>query len=143
MSAIRPGTGEVLALSDMETSIFIARRRDAVVVETADRSTQRRLQGSFATEQDAQRLVVAMIGARWRSEHGLREIVARTPAEGVAFEEGPTAIHLTWDGGSADFPRGVAGRGRALDFSRVVGASIADIASSYEHSNGHPLFEGR
>lgn len=140
MSPTGKAPDDVTALSDMETSFFIAGRHGLSVVEQSDHGGPRRVFGSFAETDDAERLLVMMIGASWRSAEGLRELIAREVSPNALLDQGPTAHHLTWNGGSAEFPLGIVGKGRAFDFSRVVGAPLQTIAQSFEHPEGKPLF---
>ena len=132
MSPIGKEPDDLLALSDKQLSYFVSRRQDAVVAEMTSRSRQRWLLGNFASDLDALRFVVMRIGADWRSAVGRRPVSAVRPAIGMNLEDGPTATHLTWSGGWADFPKGVAGRAGALSFSQVVTLSPAAIAALYE-----------
>jgi hypothetical protein len=78
---------------------------------------------------------------------GILRMQARLPrirpnrlAPACAIEKGPTGFELTWADGQATFPIGYVGHQHALDFSWVVTAELADIAASYRHPNGEPLF---
>ena len=136
MSPIGKEDDDLLAFSDMEIGYFVSHRQDAVVVEMTSRSRQRWLLGNFDTEQDALRFLVLRIGADWRSAMGRRQLVSGEVPSGMVLEDGPTATHLTWLGGWADFPKGVAGRTGALSFSRVVGRPVEQIAALYESPHG-------
>ena len=136
MAPIGKELNDLLAFSDMEIGYFVSRRQDAVVVEMTSRSRQRWLLGNFDTELDALRFLVLRIGADWRSAMGRRQLAGGEVATGMVLEDGPTATHLTWIGGWADFPKGLAGRSGALNFSRVVGRSVEQIAALYESPRG-------
>lgn len=136
MSPIGKEVDDLLAFSDQEISYFVSRRQDALVVEMTSRSRQRWLLGNFDTEPNALRFLVLRIGADWRSTMGRRPLASGEPAPGMDLEDGPTATHLTWDGGWADFPKGLAGRSGALSFSRIVGRPVEQIASLYESPQG-------
>jgi len=136
MSPIGKEADDLLAFSDTEIGYFLSRRQEAVVVEMTSRSKQRWLLGNFDTEENALRFLVLRIGADWRSAIGHRQFVGVEPAPGMDLEDGPTATHLTWDGGWADFPKGIAGRAGSLDFSRVVGRSLEQIAALCESPHG-------
>jgi hypothetical protein len=138
MSPIGKELDDLLAFSDNEIGYFLSRRQDAVVVEMTSRSQQRWLLGNFDTEQNALRFLVLRIGADWRSAIGHRQFVGVEPVPGMELEDGPTATHLTWNGGWADFPKGLAGRAGALNFSRVVGRSLEQIAALCENPHGLP-----
>ena len=62
-------------------------------------------------------------------------------APGCTLEKGPTGFDVAWPGGRATFPIGYSGHQDALNFSWVAMAELADIAASYRHPNGEPLFE--
>jgi hypothetical protein len=98
----------------------------------SSRSRQRWLLGNFASDLGALRFVVMRIGADWRSSTGRRALGGIEPVDGMTLEDGPTATHLTWSGGWADFPKGLAGRAAAMSFSRVVDLAPARIAALYE-----------
>jgi hypothetical protein len=136
MAPIGKEVDDLLAFSDMEIGYFVSRRQDAVVVEMTSRSRQRWLLGNFDTDLDALRFLVLRIGADWRSAMGRRQLAGGEVAVGMVLEDGPTATHLTWIGGWADFPKGLAGRSGALNFSRVVGRPIEQIAALYESPHG-------
>jgi hypothetical protein len=135
MSPIGKDVDDLLAFSDQEIGYFVSRRQDAVVVEMTSRSRQRWLLGNFASEQDALRFVVMRIGVDWRSSMGRRQLAGQT-VPGMVLEDGPTATHLTWTGGWADFPKGLAGRAGALSFSQVVGVAPERIAEVYQSPHG-------
>jgi hypothetical protein len=46
-------------------------------------------------------------------------------------EEGPTAIHLSWPGGSAEFALGVSGRLLARRFSWLRGKTLDEISAPF------------
>ena len=136
MSPIGKEDDDLLAFSDMQVGYFVSRRQDAVVVEMTSRSRQRWLLGNFDSETDALRFLVLRIGADWRSAMGRRLLGGADLRPGMALEDGPTATHLTWPGGWADFPKGLAGRSAALRFSRIVGWPMAQIVELYDSRFG-------
>jgi hypothetical protein len=136
MSPIGKEEDDLLAFSDQEVGYYVSRRQDAVVVEMTSRSRQRWLLGNLDSQQDALRFLILRIGADWRSAMGRRLIGGAELRPGMALEDGPTATHLTWPGGWADFPKGLAGRSAALRFSRVVGLEPAQIVALYESRFG-------
>jgi hypothetical protein len=136
MAPIGKEDDDLLAFSDNQLGYFVSRRQDAVVVEMTSRSRQRWLLGNFDSEADALRFLVLRIGADWRQKMGRRLLGGAQLRPGMALEDGPTATHLTWPGGWADFPKGLAGRSAALRFSRIVGWPAAQIVELYESRFG-------
>jgi hypothetical protein len=134
-----PELDDLVRFGDQEVSVAIARRADLYVVEGTDRGGPRRVQGSFTGYDDARRYLVATLGIGWRVGTSLPPFPPRSVAPGAALEEGPTAYHLSWPGGSAEFPRGLAGLNAAQDFSWVIGASLAEIAHSLLDLEARPL----
>lgn len=122
MSPIAKEEADLLAFSDLEISYFVSGRNESIVVDKTSRGSQRRVLGSFSSELDALRFLVMLLGVNRRTRSELEL------APGVTLEDGPTATHLTWSDGWADFPQGIGGRGNALDFSRIVGKPLAWIA---------------
>lgn len=132
------GPDDLVHLGDPETSVAIARRGSLFVVERVNRGV-RTVSASFADEEDARRFVVARLGIGWRVGTLLPRFPPDVIAPGVVLEEGPTAQHLSWPGGSAEFPRGSGGRLAAQDFSWVVGATLDEIADSMLADDARPL----
>jgi hypothetical protein len=132
-------TDDLLVLTDHEITLTLSRRSDAVVVERISRGGPRQLRGSFSSVDVALRYLVMTIGAAWRSEVGRERLTAEHPAPGTMLEEGPTALHLSWSSGWAEFPQGVVGRKQALEFSRVARAPLDRIAEAYDSPDGGPL----
>jgi hypothetical protein len=122
MSPAAKEQDDLLAFSDLEISYFVSGRNESIVVDKTSRGSQRRVLGSFSSELDALRFLVMLLGVNRRTRTALEL------APGVTLEDGPTATHLTWSDGWADFPKGIGGRGNALDFSRVVGKPLDWIA---------------
>jgi hypothetical protein len=122
MSPIGKQEDDLLAFSDLEICYFVSGRNGSVVLDKTSGGSQRRVLGSFSSELDAVRFLVLLLGVNRRTKSAL----GLSP--GVALEDGPTATHLTWPTGWADFPRGIGGRGNALDFSRVVDKPLTWIA---------------
>ncbi len=145
-----PAFGDrLIVLGDEVQALVVAARGDLIVVERAEDSAQvRGLPGSdaatfvaaFPTVDDAVRFLLMEIGSTWRAESRRSFLRLPTVRPGCAIEEGPTATHLVWEGGSAEFPPGRVGRFRAIDFSQVATASPRLITSSYGHDEGHPIF---
>ena len=126
MAPIAKQDGDLLAFSDDEISYFGCRRHGSVVVDKSSRSTGRRVIGSFSSEPDAMRFLILLIGLDWRSTR--RVLMGRELAPGMTVEDGPTATHLSWADGWAEFPSSIGGQGDALAFSHVVGQPFERIA---------------
>jgi hypothetical protein len=138
MSPIGKSDEDLLAFHDMEVGLYISNRNGAVVVEKTSRSSRRWLVGSFCSDEDAVRFLVMFFGSDWRAQANLRRISSRDAAPGTELEDGPTAVHLTWLDGWAEFPNSIGGRNHACDFSRVVGLPLERIAALYESPKGLP-----
>lgn len=147
-----PALGErLIVIGDRIHALVVAVRGDLIVVERAEDAAQvlgpdadgtaAAFLAAVQTVDDAVRLVVAEIGAARRVETRRPLLRRAEVAQGCTLEEGPTATHLTWDGGSAEFPPGRVGRFRAIDFSHLASASPRLIMASYTHEHGHPIFE--
>jgi hypothetical protein len=126
MAPIGKHDDDLLAFSDTEISYFVSRRHGSIVVDKSSRSTGRRVIGSFSSEPDAMRFLVLLIGLDWRSTR--RVLMGQDLALGMTVEDGPTATHLSWTDGWAEFPSSIGGQGDALAFSHVVGQSFERIA---------------
>lgn len=138
MSPIGKGDEDLLAFHDMEIGLYVSYRNEAVVVEKTSRSSRRWMVGNFSTDEDAVRFLVMFFGTDRRAQANLRRISSREPAPGTELEEGPTALHLTWLNGWAEFPGSIGGRQHACDFSRIVGLPLERIAALYESPRGQP-----
>jgi hypothetical protein len=87
------------------------------------------------------RFLLLELGGILRMRRRLPRIRLNRLAPACAIEKGPTAFELSWAEGQATFPTGYIGHQHALDYSWVVTAELADIAASYRHPNGEPLFD--
>jgi hypothetical protein len=135
--------GDLLTLSDQEVTMAIARHGDLYVVEASDRGVARWTRGGFAARADAERQLVADIGLARRTAAGLPTFPLRGLAPGSSLEQGPTAQHLSWSGGSAEFPLGLRGQRAAERFSWLIDAPLADIARSFLDAAARPLADRR
>ena len=97
--------------------------------------------GTFSTAAAARRFMIMELSKLLRLRTLLPKIQLNRLAPGCTIEKGPTDFELAWPGGEATFPIGYIGHQRALDFSWVAMAELADIAASYRHPNGEPLFD--
>ncbi|NBM18944.1 hypothetical protein [Streptomyces sp. GC420] len=131
--------GDVLCLGDMEVAFHLARRRGVYVLEYVSGSTARQGCGSFSDLEGAARLLVISLGRAGRAERKLPPLVGTVP-EQVAIEEGPVSAHLTWDGGWADLPVSRFRLGVNRLFAHSVTHSLPDLAASFVHPRGAPVF---
>lgn len=73
----------------------------------------------------------------WRQSHGLKSIWPKHPTPGSRLLKHPDGYRLTWNGGEARFRMDYD----AIRFSWIATAELADIAASFSHPNGEPLFD--
>jgi hypothetical protein len=104
-------------------------------------SDYRKIIVTFSTAAAARRFMIMELGGILRSRRRLPKIQPNRLAPECGIEKGPIGFELSWAGGEATFPIGYIGHQRALDFSWVASAELADIAASYRHPNGEPLFD--
>jgi hypothetical protein len=128
----------LLDVGDQEDHLVVAVRKGVVTFETISRD-HRHLRAEFGRELDAWRLLIMQLGDSWRSDRQMRDINPRKMglAPGTTLESGPSGYWLTWPGGAAIFHSDLD----AIGFSWVARAEPADIAASYRHFNGEPLFD--
>jgi hypothetical protein len=81
--------------------------------------------------------MIMELSAMLRMRTRLPKIQLNRLAPGCTIEKGPTDFELAWPGGEATFPIGYIGHQRALDFSWVAVAELAEIALT--GTNGEPL----
>jgi len=126
-------------VGDFEIEFVVSGHHGVYTVDRSSRGARRTL-ASFRHRDDALKLVVLLVGAGWRSSQGLSSLAQRKLSSVTTLSEGPTAIHLEWQGGSADFAVGYMGLRNAHEFSHLVYADVADIAQSFDTPDGAPLF---
>lgn len=136
-----PSVGDVAAFSDMETALFISHRHNLFVVERTSRGGPRQVMGSFRTLDDAQRLLIFIIGSAWRGERGLRQFRWRELSPLASIDEGPTSIYLEWANGSGEFPLGLGGRSTALDYSHLVSFGLDTLLDAFASASGEPVLD--
>ena len=119
----------------------VAYRQSQFVYESVVRPDYRNLMCTFSSAAAARRFMIMELSAILRCGPGCRRIQLNRLAPGCTIEKGPTDFELAWPGGEATFPIGYIGHQRALDFSWVAIAELAEIAASYRHPNGEPLFD--
>jgi len=139
----RPPSGaEILAVvGDGEVGRAIFYRQSQFVYESVVESDYHSAVGTFSSAAAARRFMIMELSAILRMQHRLPKIQLNRLAPECAIEKGPTGLRLSWPGGEATFPVGYIGHQQALDFSWVASAELGDIAGSYRHPNGEPLFD--
>ena len=134
--------GELLAVvGDGEVGRAISYRQSQFVYESVVNSDYRSTVCTFSTAGAARRFMIMELSAILRMRRRLPKIQPNRLGSGCNIENGPTDFELSWPGGEATFPIGYIGHQQALDFSWVATAELADIAASYRHPNGEPLFD--
>jgi len=134
--------GEILAVvGPGEVGRAISYRQSQFVYESVVDSDYRSTVCTCSTAAAARRFMIMELSAILRMQRRLPKIQLNRLAPGCGNEKGPTGFELSWPGGEATFPIGYIGHQQALDFSWVATAEIADIAASYRHPNGEPLFD--
>ena len=113
-------------------------RQSQFVYESVVRPDYRNVMCTFSSAAAARRFMIMELSAMLRMRTRLPKIQLNRLAPGCTIEKGPTDFELAWPGGEATFPIGYIGHQRALDFSWVAIAELADIAASYRHPNGEP-----
>lgn len=140
----RPASGaEVLAVGHGEVGRAISYRQSQFVYESVVGPDYRKAHCTFSTAAAGRRFMIMELGRILRMRTRLPRIQPNRLAPACTIEKGPTGFNLTWADGEATFPIGYIGHQQALDFSWVVAAELADIAASYRHPNGEPLFNLR
>jgi hypothetical protein len=136
-----PSGADILAVGDAQTGRAIGFRQSQFVYESVVRPAYRNAMGTFSTAAAARQFMIMELSQLLRLRTTLPKIQLNRLAPGCTLEKGPTDFELAWPGGEATFPIGYIGHQRALDFSWVALAELADIAASYRHPNGEPLFD--
>jgi hypothetical protein len=124
-----------------EVGRAISYRQSQFVYEFVVESDYRSTVCTFSTAAAARRFMIMELSAILRMQRRLPKIQLNRLAPGCGIEKGPTGFELSWPGCGATFPIGYIGHQQALDFSWVATAELADIAASYRHPNGEPLFD--
>jgi hypothetical protein len=137
----QPSGADVLVVGDTQVGRAIAYRQSQFVYESVVRPDYRNLLCTFSSAAAARRFMIMELSRLLRMRTRLPRIQLNRLAPGCAIEKGPTDFELAWPGGEGTFPIGYIGHQRALDFSWVALAELAEIAASYRHPNGEPLFD--
>ena len=139
----RTATGaEILAVvGPGEVGRAISYRQSQFVYESVVETDYRSTECTFSIAAAARRFMIMELSGIRRMHRRLPRIQLNRLAPGCTLEKGPTDFELSWPGGQATFPIGYIGHQNALDFSWVAMAELADIAASYQHPNGEPLFD--
>jgi hypothetical protein len=104
---------------------------------TIEDRRRRNVYGTFSSARGARRYAIMELGRLWRESHGLKPIWPRQLAPGSRVQKLPNGCRLTWNGGEARFRMDY----NAIRFSWITTAGLADIAASFSHPNGQPLFD--
>lgn len=136
-----PSGADILAAGDAQTGRAVAYRQSQFAYESVVPPDYRNTMATFSTATAARRFLIMELSKLIRLRTQLPMIKLNRLAPGCTIEKGPTDFELAWPGGEATFPIGYIGHQRALDFSWVAMAELADIAASYRHPNGEPLFD--
>ena len=118
----------------------IAYRQSQFIYESVVDRDYRKTIATFSTAAAARRFMIMELSSILRTRRRLPKIQPNRLAIGCSIEKGPTGFEITWSGGSANFPLGYIGHQHALTFSWVASAELAEIAASYRHPSGEPLF---
>ena len=137
----QPSGTDVLAVGDRQVGRAIAYRQSQFVYESVVSPDYRNVMCTFSSADAARRFMIMELCRLLRMRTRLPRIQLNRLAPGCTMEKGPTDFELAWPGGDATFPIGYIGHQRALDFSWVALAELAEIAASYRHPNGEPLFD--
>ena len=137
----QPSGTDVLAVGDRQVGRAIAYRQSQFVYESVVSPDYRNVMCTFSSAAAARRFMIMELSRLLRMRTRLPRIQLNRLAPGCTMEKGPTDFELAWPGGDATFPIGYIGHQRALDFSWVALAELAEIAASYRHPNGEPLFD--
>jgi hypothetical protein len=137
----QPTGADVLAVGDAQVGRAVAFRQSQFVYESVVRPDYRNVMCTFSSAAAARRFMIMELSATLRTRTRLPRIRPNRLAPACTIEKGPTDFELAWPGGEATFPIGYIGHQRALDFSWVAIAELADITASYRHPNGEPLFD--
>jgi hypothetical protein len=124
-----------------EVGRAISYRQSQFVYESVVEADYRSTICTFSTAAAARRFMIMELSKMRRMHRRLPRIQLNRLAPGCTLEKRPTDFELAWPGGQATFLIGYIGHQNALDFSWVATAPLADIAASYRHPNGEPLFD--
>jgi hypothetical protein len=137
-----PSGAEILVVvGPGEVGRAISYRQSQFVYESVVESNNRSTVCTFSSAAAARQFMIMELSAILRMQRRLPKIQLNRLAPGCAIEKGPTGFELSWPGSEANSPIGYIGHQNALSFSWVATAELAEIAASYQHPNGEPLFD--
>jgi hypothetical protein len=136
----QPSGADVVLVGEPRVGRAIAYRQSQFVYESVTPPDHRRTRCTFSTAAAARRFMIMELGHVLRLRTPLPRIQPNRLAPGCTIEKGPTGFEVACLGGRATFPIGYSGHQDALNFSWVATAELADIAASYRHPLGEPLF---
>lgn len=126
----------LLDIGDLETHWALAIRKGRSTFETIS-GGHRHVTADFGHPRDARRFMIMKLGDSRRRSRGMHDINPAEPASGVTVTQVGTGFRLSWTGGEANFRSDTD----LVLFSWVATAPPADIAASFRHINGEPLFD--
>jgi hypothetical protein len=132
---------DILIVGDDQVGRAIAYRQSQFLYESVVHPDYRKVRCTFSTAGAARRFMIMDLGHVLRLRTSLSRIQPNRLAPGRRIEKGPTGFEVVWPGGRANFPIGYGGHQDALTFSWLATAELADIAASYRHPKGEPLFD--
>jgi hypothetical protein len=132
----RPGQEPViLDIADFDAEWVLGHGEDGYVFEYRSQG-RRTVYGTFSSARGPRRFAVMELGRLWRQSRAVRSVWQRVPAPGTQIHSSPSGHRLTWAGGEARFVMDYD----AINFSWIAAAGLAEIAASYRHPDGEPLF---
>jgi hypothetical protein len=137
----QPSGADIFLAGDAQVGRAIGYRQTQFVYESVAQPDYRKAMCTFSTAAAARRFMIMELCKLLRLRTRLPKIQPNRLATGCTIEKGPTDFELAWPGGEATFPIGYVGHQHALDFSWVALAELDEIAASYRHPNGEPLFD--
>jgi hypothetical protein len=138
----RPPVGvDILSIGDEQVGRAITYRQSQFVYEHTVGETYRSAVGTFSTAAAARRFMVAELSDLLRQRKRMSRITPKRVGPDCAIEKGPTGFLVTSPAGHGNFTIGFVGHQRALTFGWIATASLADIAASFQHPNGAPIFD--
>lgn len=136
-----PAGAEVLSLGDDQVGRAISYRQSQFVYESTVGVDYRNAKCTFSTAAAARRFMLVELGVILRMRTRMPRIRPKRVGPECAIEKGPTGFLVTTPAGQGNFNIGFNGHQDALTFGWVATASFADIAASYQHPNGEPIFD--
>ena len=138
----RPSVGaDIFSIGDNQVGRAISYRQSQFVYEQTVDEDYRSAVGTFSTAAAARRFMVAEISDILRQRTRMPKVTPKRVGPDCAIEKGPTGFLVTSPAGQGNFNVGFNGHQDALTFGWIATASLADIAASFQHPNGGPIFD--